>query len=101
MELLHLLDASELQQGCPAGLFGRHAGPQVVLHVHVQMARQLLGELPFSPFPIEESEGTDPERPPPRHHDSFGLKKHARMAAVRCQSRASFSTRLRPARVSR
>src|SRR5205085_3968922 len=101
--LLHLLDAAELDQGMAPRLGCRHAGAQVVLGVHLEVALQLLGQLPLALIPAKEPGHADgpAAQLSEVHHDSLARsKKRARMSAVCSHSRVSRTTCLRPARVS-
>ena len=101
VELLGLLDASELEEGGAARLFRRQARPDVVRDVHLQVTGQLVVELSLPARAAPEREGAPAQRPQRPHDEALVAKKRASTAVVCCQSCVSFSTCVRPARVRR
>ena len=101
VDLPGLLDAAQLDQRRAARVFARHPRAQVVLHVHLQVALQLLREFALAAVAVEQAQDARPQRSQRPHHDCLGARKRARMVAVCSHSRVSFSTWRRPARVSR
>src|SRR5438034_2505874 len=82
-------------------LFRSHAGAQVVFEVHREMGFHLRGEIAITPVFAKEAGESEEERAQLPHADSFpGDRKRARISVVCSHSRASFSSCLRPARVS-
>ena len=61
VNLLGLLDATQLDQRLAAGFDGCHAGPQIVLDVQVEMAFQFVGQLAFPAAVIEQTREADEE----------------------------------------
>ena len=99
---LHLLDASQLDQGVSAGFHGAHPESTVVVDVHLQVKSELVVQLAIQMAAVEKAPHAGEEGSERPHDDcSPGARKRPRIADVRCQSRVSRSTRFRPARVRR
>ena len=100
--LLRRLDAAEPGEGLPASVFGREAGAPAIVGVHLQVALDLLGQLPLPPLLLEEiGQSQHEDAQPPHRGSSPGVRKRATMRLASSHCRASFSTCFRPAFVSR
>jgi hypothetical protein len=78
----------------------RHPRAQIFVDMKVKMALDLGGEI-VAAGTYRLSQPEEPRAQAPHDGSSFGRRNRARIAVVRSQSRASFSTCRRPARVSR
>src|ERR1700741_5331338 len=58
IELLGGLEATELHERLAAGFLRSHAGAQIVIHVHLEMAFHFGGELKVVLIAAEQTEGT-------------------------------------------
>ena len=96
-------DSAELDERLTPRLLRLEPGAHAVLHVQLQVALELLGQLAVARAASEHS-GQAHEEAPDRsraHQDSCGgARKRARIADASSHLRASRSTWLRPARVS-
>ena len=100
--LLRLLHATHLDQRLATSLFSGHPGAELVLDVHLQVALQLGSDFVVRAPRAEQTTKADPQRSEGAHHaSSAGERKRATMALACSQLRASRSSCLRPARVSR
>ena len=96
-------DSAELDERLTPRLLRLEPGAHAVLHVHLQVALQLLGQLAVARAASERSR--QPHEPAPdlsrAHQDSCGgARKRARIAVASSHLRASRSICLRPARVN-
>jgi hypothetical protein len=99
--LLGGFDAAQLQNGIAARLVRGHAGAQVVGGVQLQMSFDFIRHLAIPAGGWQQAGEADQPCAQPLHIASpEGARKRARMVVACCQSRASFSSCLRPRRVS-
>ena len=96
-----MLKAAEFEESVAVGFGWLHAGTEVVGSVHVDVAGKFGVEIAIETIAAEKVAKAN-ERGAKRCHDarSLELRKRARMAVVCSHSRVSFSSCLRPVRVS-
>ena len=100
--LLGGLDATELEHRLAARLLGGEAGAQVVVHVHLEVAFDLLGQLALAPrAPPGAAQPGQPRPQRPHARSPAGARKRARISVACSHSRVSRATWRRPALVSR
>src|SRR5262249_55791728 len=103
MKFLYLRHAAQFDERPAPRFFRRQSGAQIVFGVHRQMAFQLFREFALASPAMENAEESNEPAAyfSTAHQDSCGgAKKRARMAVVVSHFCVSFSSRLRPARVS-
>ena len=101
VRLGRLRQTAQRHQGLASRLLRRHAAPQVVVDVQLEVRRQLFVELASTAGAADHA-GQSTQPPAEGSHDrSPGARNRPRIAEVRCHSRVSRSTRFLPDLVRR
>ena len=95
------LDATQREKRPPARLGTRHAGPHLIVDMKLQVAVEFVGELHFA-LSVPRHRADHPQQPgTERAHQGFSwARNRPTIEMVVSQSRVSWPTRFRPARVS-